>query len=73
MGPKWHRRKRKATTDADIEQARRSLELARSQHDEQASKRQQEKERLIDPMQRLAEENHLAAWVWDIVAGSRGG
>lgn len=63
------KRKRKA---GDLESAQRSLEHARRQHGEQASKRQQEQVTLIARMERLADENHLAALVWDVVTGSGG-
>lgn len=63
------KRKRKA---GDLENAQRSLEHARKQRAEQETKRQQEQERLIKRMERLAEENHLAALVWDVVTGNGG-
>lgn len=70
------RRRRRApggTSEAPaLEDAQRSLERARAQHAEQARKRDQEREGVIARTERLAEENHLAGWVLDIISGNGG-
>lgn len=53
-----------------LEQAQAALERARAQRAEQARKRQAEHERVIATMDRLAQANHLAALVWDVVTGN---
>ena len=64
---RWRRRPEEPVK---LEQAQAALERARAQRREQASKREQEKDRVIDRMERLARDNHLGALVWDVVAGN---
>lgn len=72
MGPRW-RRQHKAPPDTGqaqaLEEAEQELERARTQHRVQARKRDQEQEGVIRRMERLAEENHLGALVWDVLTG----
>jgi hypothetical protein len=63
---------RNSKTARNLERAQRSLEQARRQATEQDRKRAQEQESLIRRMERLAESNHLAALIGDVVAGSGG-
>lgn len=65
-------RKRKRTTQGGLEDAQKSLERARRQHKEQAAKRRQEQEGLLRQMERLAEGNHLASLVWEVITGDGG-
>lgn len=55
-----------------LQKAQRALDRARAQHAEQDTKRQQEQAVLIGRMERLAKDNHLAALVWEVVAGNGG-
>ena len=71
MGPKrWHRKRNVDT--GTLEQAQRSLEHAMSQRAEQDRKREHEQEGVIKRMEQLAEGNHLAALVWDVITGGNG-
>lgn len=72
MGPRWRRGRRKVPADTALERAQRSLDTARAQHAEQARKREQEQEGVIAVMERLADGNHLAALVWDVMTGNEG-
>lgn len=64
--------KRKHSGEAGMARAQSSLRVAKAQHTEQARKREQEQEGVIKRMERLAEDNHLAALVWDVVIGNGG-
>lgn len=66
MARRWGRKR----PDPDLPGAQRALEHAREQRAEQDRKREQEREGLIKPMERLAQENHLAGWVLDIIGGN---
>lgn len=55
-----------------LQNARRALDRARAQHREQDTKQQQEQRGVIGRMERLAADNHLAALVWEVVAGNGG-
>jgi len=70
MGRGWWRKPR-GREDA-LTQAEHALRTAQEQHTEQARKREQEQEGVIARMERLAEGNHLAALVWDVMTGNGG-
>lgn len=69
-GRRW--RRPHADAEEKLARAQRSLEEARALRREQARKREQEQEGVIAQMERLAEGNHLAALVWDVVIGNGG-
>lgn len=66
---RWLRRRAVPSTTADLARAQDTLQEARAQYTEQARKREQEAEGVIARMERLAEGNHLAALMWDVVTG----
>ena len=55
-----------------LQNARRALDRARAQRQEQDAKQRQEQAGVIGRMERLAKDNHLAALVWEVVAGNGG-
>ena len=66
------RRKSPRGAAPGVQDAQRALDRAREQHAEQAAKREQEHGRLIRPMERFAEENHLASLLLDAATGNGG-
>lgn len=73
---KLHRRRRESPAEIAaaerVARAQEQLAKAKSAHHDQARKREQESESVINRLDQLGEENHLAALVWDVVSGHTG-
>jgi hypothetical protein len=67
----WRHRVKRAAELAD--EADQSLAKAKLAHRQQKVKLDREKYTVIDPLARLAEDNHLGSLVWGVIArGERG-
>lgn len=68
LSPRGHRRR----LDSELKQADESLAAARRARTEQETKRDTEKRTVIADMDRLAEQNHLGALVWNVITDQNG-
>ncbi len=57
-------------SDKRLDEATESFEQAKRDNLNQSKKRDQEEEMIIRRIEKLAEDNHLASLVWDVVTGN---
>ena len=68
---RWFHRRR-ISSEQDIANARESLREAKQEHAKQVRLRDQEREAVVNRIERLAQNNHLGALIWDTITNGNG-